>query len=436
VAAAAASCGRGDGPTGDGDSSASSGIDLDSSSGAASDDGSHDEGPEKLDVAGGAEGPGGDCPGGGMPGGEYEFSVIWIANTGEGTVSKIDTKTATELARYRTGPDDNPDPSRTSVNLDGAVAVTNRSGSVIKIAAEESRCVDVDGSGSITTSQAPTDVLPWGSDECVLWFHDIAFDQTVNGNAGGPRGTAWDAGDSQANPCDRESNLWVGWRDQPNQTAIVRRIDGETGQTIGEASIPDWQCNWGHGPYGGAADKDGAFWGLGTLGTLARIDPDTFEVQLWDNPTPHVLYGIALDANGDPWMAGWDGHLWWFDRSTESWNDMGDTMGGPSRMRGLAIDKNGRAWIAGNNGCALVEFDTVGKTLVSGEIPLPDCGEPVGVSIDVDGFVWVVDRDADRAFKVDPDDYSTVTVGDLVGPYTYSDMTGAGLDLVVNPPTG
>lgn len=32
-------------------------------------------------------------------------------------------------------------------------------------------------------------------------------------------------------------------------------------------------------------------------------------------------------------------------------------------------------------------------------------------------------------------DYSiALTVTGLVGPYTYSDMTGAGLDLVVNPP--
>jgi len=28
------------------------------------------------------------------------------------------------------------------------------------------------------------------------------------------------------------------------------------------------------------------------------------------------------------------------------------------------------------------------------------------------------------------------TVEGLVDPYTYSDMTGAGLDLVVNPPVG
>jgi hypothetical protein len=30
----------------------------------------------------------------------------------------------------------------------------------------------------------------------------------------------------------------------------------------------------------------------------------------------------------------------------------------------------------------------------------------------------------------------TTTTTGLIGPYTYSDMTGAGLGLVVNPPQG
>jgi hypothetical protein len=100
------------------------------------------------------------------------------------------------------------------------------------------------------------------------------------------------------------------------------------------------------------------------------------------------------------------------------------------------IDQNGEAWVAGNDPCALVRFDTVGKTLIDGSIDLPGCDEPVGVSIDVDGMVWVVDRGASVAYKVDPGDLSAVTVQGLVSPYTYSDMTGAGLGLVVNPPAG
>jgi streptogramin lyase len=399
-------------------------------------DGPGGTGP-KLDVGDNPNptGPGGDCPGGGggTPTDEYEFSVIWVANSPEGTVSKIDTQTAEELARYRTGPD-SPDPSRTSVNLQGDVAVANRWGSVTKIAAEEERCVDKNGNGTIETSQGPDDVLPWGEDECVLWHHDVGFEAAGSGNQGGPRAIAWDGGD--INACVAMPNVWVGWRDQPHDRAIVRRLDGQTGQVLGEAEIPDWQGNWGHGIYGGAADADGAFWGMGTLGTLVRVDPDTYDVQRWDNPTAHVIYGIALDAHGDPWLAGWGGHIWHFDRATGTFEDMGGTGGGPDRLRGLMIDQNGDAWIAGNNPCALVRFDTTTKTLVDGAIPLPGCGVPVGVSIDVDGMVWVVDQNASVAYKVDPSDNSTQVVEGLVNPYTYSDMTGAGLGLVVHPPPG
>jgi streptogramin lyase len=99
----------------------------------------------------------------------------------------------------------------------------------------------------------------------------------------------------------------------------------------------------------------------------------------------------------------------------------------------MAIDAAGQAWIAGNQPCGLVRFDTNSASFVE-NVVLPGCAEPVGVSIDVEGHVWVVDKFAEIAFKVDPDDYSIQTVAGFTVPYTYSDMTGAGLDLVVHPP--
>ena len=69
-----------------------------------------------------------------------------------------------------------------------------------------------------------------------------------------------------------------------------------------------------------------------------------------------------------------------------------------------------------------------------GKVPVPVSQTPVGVSIDVEGFVWVVDQGG-WAYKVDPETYQVVLqVTGLNQPYTYSDMTGAGLNLVVNPP--
>jgi streptogramin lyase len=107
---------------------------------------------------------------------------------------------------------------------------------------------------------------------------------------------------------------------------------------------------------------------------------------------------------------------------------------GNGSLRGLMIDRNGHLWAAGNAPCSLVQFDVTTRSLINGAVPLPGCDTPVGVSIDVDGFVWSPDQWANVAFKVDPSTYTITTAAGLVQPYTYSDMTGAGLDLVVNPP--
>ncbi len=409
-------------------------------SGGATDSGSSSDGdtsgPERLDVpSGGTDGPGGgDCPGDGGGGNEeYDFSIIWIANSPEGTVSKIDTKTATEIRRYRTGPD-SPNPSRTSVNLRGDVAVANRAGSVTKIAARIEDCVDANNDGVILTSNGFRDVLAWGVDECVLWHHDIPNVFPNDDDQGGPRGIAWDANDN-GNQCDPKPNLWVGWRNQPNNEAMVRQLDGQTGVELGSVVVPNWQGNWNHGVYGGAADRIGAFWGLGTLGTIIRVAPDNYELTRWDNPISSNPYGIALDAGGNPWLAGNDGRVWQFDVSSETFVDLGLT-GTAGRLRGLAIDTQGNAWMAANDPCGLVQYDTTTNSIVQSLIALEGCATPVGVSIDAEGFVWVVDQGADLAYKVHPETYQAVVVSFLVRPYTYSDMTGTGLNLVVNPPAG
>ena len=81
------------------------------------------------------------CAGGGGGGNQDLLSFIWIANSGEGTVSKINTMTGVEEGRYDSSPQVGGNPSRTSVNLLGDVAVSNRDpGGVTKIAAVKERC--------------------------------------------------------------------------------------------------------------------------------------------------------------------------------------------------------------------------------------------------------------------------------------------------------
>ena len=61
--------------------------------------------------------------------GGFEFSYLWVANTDQGSISKINTFTQVEEGRYYSDPveDAIANPSRTSVNIDGRyVVVSNR----------------------------------------------------------------------------------------------------------------------------------------------------------------------------------------------------------------------------------------------------------------------------------------------------------------------
>jgi len=78
-----------------------------------------------------------------------------------------------------------------------------------------------------------------------------------------------------------------------------------------------------------------------------------------------------------------------------------------------------------------IEADVATKKFIKTDIALPGCSSRWGVSIDNEGYVWVVDK-GNKAFKVDPETYEIkLIVTGLINPYTYSDMTGQGLQLVL-----
>jgi DNA-binding beta-propeller fold protein YncE len=390
----------------------------------------NDSGGIKLDIIEhDVPGHGHACTEGGGGGGlsDEAFSYIWVSNSPNGTVSKINTETGIEEGRYRAGPGTS-DPSRTSVNLFGDAVVVDRAGGIAKIAVVEERCVDLNGNGVIDTSQGPNDVRAWGADECVLWHQQLPSGGLVT-NQFGPRPVAWEG--LGAKDCTKP-RVWVGWRD--SSMGHFRRINGETGEIEDSVSVP-WPGNqWG--PYGGATNQQGDFWVLGwQYGPLVRIDGTNLVPKVYQIPSPpgdtQWTYGMALDADGHPWIAG-SATVYHFNPDTEQWSFI--SVPG-ANMRGMMIDAEGRAWIANNGASRLVEIDTISKTVANAAVPLPGAVTPVGVSIDSEGKVWVVDQGASLAFKVDPDTYQTLlTVSGLIQPYTYSDMTGAGLGLVTFPP--
>ena len=171
--------------------------------------------------------------------------------------------------------------------------------------------------------------------------------------------------------------------------------------------------------------------GLNTMPSV-KIDFETLQVTDLGNPVG-CKYGMTLDLDGNVWAGACFGEgVYYWDSQTNLWTTLPDS--GGTRVNGIMADADGNVWGAGSSPCRLVHIDAASKTYVSKNIPLPGCSNPWGVSIDFEGYVWVVDMGANKAFKVDPDTYQVVAeVAGFQNPYTYSDMTGAALKAQINP---
>ena len=380
------------------------------------------------------------CPDSGIVGDAVELSYIWIANT-PGTVSKIDTRTGVEVARYQTGPANQPYPSETTVNLYGDVAIANHGaqrggpGGITKIVTRSTDCIDADGNGTIETSTSSTDVRQWGSDECVVWNQELPsamFEQ-------GPGPTAWEGILDDEGCPSPTPRLWTAWYDKFGERGIVHRLDGATGE-IEEAIPVPTDTGLDYGPMAGATDANGDFWFVfWQLGPLAHVDAQTLDVEIIPMPAPpddlHWATALALDRHGNPWITS-GGSVGVYDVARGQWEFV--STGNPF-LRGLAIDGQDRALLAvstatGGTQCGLAVVDVAARTLLADLVGIANCVDPVGVSFDVDGHPWVVDLEADLAFRLDESLQVDLTVDGLVSPYTLSDMTGTGLALVVGAP--
>jgi len=377
-----------------------------------------------------------DCePGDTMGMGDVEKSFLWVANSNEGSVSKVDTLTMTELARYRTGPlgGYNENPSRTAVSVDGRYVIVNnrQSGRSTVIAANLEDCVDSNNNGMIDTSQNKNDLRAWDADECKLW--SIVHPVKPGDIGAGPRGVTWTPGDWDKQSCSfKNPKVWVGYLPVGFAVAHMVRLNGLTGAVEETVTINNWSQGWtNYGPYGAALDKDKNVWFTGLRGELFRVNaannPATFD--RWTPPFGTESYGMTVDPDGEPWMAGCSGPVSTFDPKTNKFTAVAGTN---ACYRGIAADHDGHVWVASNGPCGLAQIDHKTNTLVKFH-NLNPCSTPVGVSVDLEGFVWLVDQ-AGWAWKIDPANPGAMTKVDILGDhYTYSDMTGGQLLSVVFP---
>ncbi|ACL75456.1 Kelch repeat-containing protein [Ruminiclostridium cellulolyticum] len=344
------------------------------------------------------------------------FPYIWIANAGEGTVSKIDTRTGMEVARYRTGSTTGTSPSRTAVDKDGNCWVGNRgNGTVIKIAmtggidknknGKIETSTDLNGNGKIDTNE----ILPWGQDEAILVSKSVG-----NSSESLPRAVA----------IDKNNRIWVGLYNE-KRFVVLNPDDGNfTGISVATVSPP----------YGAVIDKDGVLWSSGN-GTPLRIDSlDTnTNTFLKSYDVGRGPYGIVVDKNGIVWAA----------CPTKDSNDRSALIrlnpstgtytyhyGNGNVGRGVAVDRDGNIWMACSGNNWVDKFDSTGKYLLSVNIGASGGSVPIGVGVDSEGYVWVTCNSSNNTFKINTSGKIIGSYAVGAGPYTYSDMTGYNLQNV------
>ena len=288
-----------------------------------------------------------------------ERAFIWIANTRQGTVSKIDTRSFDELGRYAMGPgsfinretdadgrfrnqpnsdsrcdvfpfDFNDggqsqpprapletceDPSRTSVNGAGDVFVGLRNaGAIVKVSAAGENCLDTNEDGTVSTSAGPWNVLEYGSDDCVQWRTPLfkGTDDTIR--ARHVRAVA--AQDMvPLDATEVRSFVWVG---DDDAGGTVWKVDGRTGEVVLTLRTPP------SAPYGMALDGQGMLWlagrrnrGLGSIDTRQCLADDQCPDEARANlPLPSAPYGITVDFKGRVWI-GSDRYLIRYNPRTE-----------------------------------------------------------------------------------------------------------------------
>jgi streptogramin lyase len=318
---------------------------------------------------------------------KVNLSFIWIANSGEGTVSKLDTKTGREMGRYFTC----SDPSRTAVDLIGDVWVGCRGdGRVAKIAIDEAVCIDRNNNGTIETSRdangdgriQPGEMMPKGQDECVLFVVQ-------------PGGSI-----ARAAGVDKDNHCWIGsWG-----SAEIYRLHPDDGHVVQTIKLPT-------SPYGLVIDGNGIIW-CATLGsTLLRADPKTGQVQSISGPSN---YGITVDMKGRPWIGSSTAR---YDPANGQWTSAG------VYSRGVAGSTDGFMYAATGSTVYKINIDTMQVETLN-----TNGSGAVGVALDSEGYVWAINQGSSNASKIDPKTkqvFGPYPVGS--GPYTYSDMTGYAL---------
>jgi streptogramin lyase len=368
---------------------------------------------------------------------------LWVVNTAESTMSKWDATGQREIARYRVGLSTGECrglccfnngcnmPSRVVVDGAGDAYVASRGfvaqGTVTKIAAERTSCVDRNNNGMIDTSTGASNVLAYGADECVLWTAPVGPVDAVL------RAIATDRGDTM-NP---GGYVWVGGYNNRG----VYRLNPRTGAVLNTFTSTV-------NPYGMLVTGNGTLW-VTSIDSAAMQPFDTTALTAGTAvPYPLALrgncrnaYGLTADGAGRVWLAGWDCRdAIGYNPATNQWTrvDLPGIIGGTAG-RGITVDGTGRVWLTyatssdGPSG-GLLSWDSnafvpngnISATAVT-RVSLPgNFTGPSALGVDRVGNIWLAHyQSPSPLIRYTPTTNAAVV---LFGPnqtYSYSDFTGS-----------
>jgi streptogramin lyase len=380
------------------------------------------------------------------------FPFVNIANSGRGTLVRIDVNTGTILGEYYTAPNGmGRNPSRTTVDQFGNVWVSNRdeagtsggqrkgsitrvgiitggtrvnadgstnpSGQYLRPPFQYNTCIDRNSDGLIKTSYGSGNILAWtntgsvdthggvttADDECIINYTRVV--------ATGTRTVAIDA----------NNDIWVG-----GDNTAHEKVNGITGQPVAGT-----QFNLGCGGYGGVLDKNGVLWS-GRFGSgLLRFDTKTMTGACLGNGRGD--YGLGVDPNtGEIWHTFLTGNR--VAKLAPNGNLIGIYSHGAYYAQGVVVDRNSNVWVAHS-----LYDSSVGHLKTDGTYvgSIYTGSGPTGVAVDANGKVWATNYYSWTASRIDPNAGSTggggfkigavdknIGLGSSAYPYNYSDMTG------------
>jgi virginiamycin B lyase len=150
-----------------------------------------------------------------------------------------------------------------------------------------------------------------------------------------------------------------------------------------------------------AFDGDGTLWFTGQSGVYGRLDPETGEIAVFDDPDGRGPYGIAATPGGDIWYASLAGsHIARIDRETGAATIVEPpTMGQGARR--VWSDSTGRIWVAEWNAGQVGVHDPSTGAWKEWRLPGSD-PQAYAVYVDDRDIVWLTDFGSNEVVRFDP----------------------------------